>query len=93
MQFRIATDRRDQLQRATNISLLEESFLVSGERREQGIVLSMKDGFGFVKCSDRDLRVFFHLNEVLDVDRETQVNDEVEFTIVQVQSLKFLFAS
>lgn len=44
----------------------------------------MKDGFGFVKCADRDLRVFFHLNEVLDVDRETQVNDEVEFTIVQV---------
>lgn len=31
VQFKIATDRRDQLQRATNISLLEESFNVSGE--------------------------------------------------------------
>ena len=84
VQFRIATDRRDQLQRATNISLLEESFLVSGERREQGVVSSVKDGFGFIKCADRDLRVFFHFNEVLDVDREVQANDEVEFTIVQV---------
>jgi len=87
VQFRVATDRRDQLRRATNISLLEESFLVSGERREQGIVASIKDGFGFVKCSDRDLSVYFHFNEVLDVDRVLQVNDEVEFTIVQVISL------
>lgn len=85
MQFRVATDRRDQLRRATNISLLEESFLVSGERREQGLVVSTKDGFGFLKCADRDLSVFFHFNEVLDVDSDIQVNDEVEFTIVQVR--------
>lgn len=44
VQFKIATDRRDQLQRATNISLLEESFIVSGEKREQGIIASLKDG-------------------------------------------------
>lgn len=48
VQFKIATDRRDQLQRATNISLLEESFVVSGEKREQGVIASLKDGEGFV---------------------------------------------
>lgn len=32
VQFQVATDRRDQLKRATNISLLDESFNVSGER-------------------------------------------------------------
>lgn len=34
VQFQVATDRRDQLKRATNISLLDESFNVSGERSE-----------------------------------------------------------
>lgn len=32
--FNIATDRRDRLQRATNITLLEDSFVKSGEQRE-----------------------------------------------------------
>ncbi|XP_067012520.2 RNA-binding protein Unr isoform X2 [Anabrus simplex] len=86
VQFRIATDRRDQLQRATHISLLDESFSVSGERREQGVIASLKEGFGFLRCVERDARLFFHFNEVLDVDREICVNDEVEFTVVQDQS-------
>lgn len=41
VQFKIATDRRDQLNRATHISLLDESFIVSGEKREQGVVASV----------------------------------------------------
>ncbi|XP_012279281.1 cold shock domain-containing protein E1 [Orussus abietinus] len=89
VQFRIATDTRDQLKRATEISLLPESFTVSGERREQGIIATLKDGFGFIRCVDRDTRLFFHFNEVLDVDREISVNDEVEFTVVQDPSSSF----
>lgn len=89
VQFKIATDRRDQLQRATNISLLEESFVVSGEKREQGVVASLKDGFGFLRCVEREPRLFFHFNEVLDVDREICVNDEFEFTVVQDQTSSF----
>lgn len=38
--FNIATDRRDKLQRATNITLLEESFIKLGEKRE-----TVKDHF------------------------------------------------
>lgn len=66
---------------------MPESFLVSGERREQGIVISLKEGFGFLRCVDREPSIFFHFNEVLDVDREITVNDEVEFTVVQVRAL------
>lgn len=84
VQFRIATDTRDQLKRATEIMLLPESFTVSGERREQGVIQSLKDGFGFIRCVEREPRLFFHFNEVLDVDREISVGDEVEFTVVQV---------
>lgn len=66
VQFLLATDRRDQLQRATSISLLDETFKVSGEKREQGVVASLKDGFGFLRCVERNLRLFFHFTEVLD---------------------------
>lgn len=64
--------------------LLPESFTVSGERREQGVIQSLKDGFGFIRCVEREPRLFFHFNEVLDVDREISVGDEVEFTVIQV---------
>ncbi|XP_015429424.1 PREDICTED: cold shock domain-containing protein E1 [Dufourea novaeangliae] len=89
VQFRIATDTRDQLKRATEILLLPESFNVSGERREQGLIAALKDGFGFIRCVDRDTRLFFHFNEVLDVDREISVGDEVEFTVIQDPSSSF----
>jgi cold shock CspA family protein len=89
VQFKVATDRRDGLNRATHISLLDESFLVSGEKREQGIVASVKEGFGFLKCVEREARLFFHFNEILDVDREVVVNDEYEFTVVQDQTSTF----
>lgn len=89
VQFKIATDRRDGLNRATHISLLDESFLVSGEKREQGMVVMMKDGFGFLKCVEREARLFFHCSEVLDADREVNLNDEFEFTVVQDQTSTF----
>lgn len=90
VQFRIATDTRDQLKRATEILLLPESFTVSGERREQGVITVLKDGYGFIRCADRDItRLFFHFNEVLDVDREIRLKDEVEFTVIQDSSSSF----
>ncbi|XP_031630899.1 cold shock domain-containing protein E1 isoform X2 [Contarinia nasturtii] len=89
VQFLLATDRRDQLQRATSISLLEETFELSGERREQGMVASLKDGFGFLRCVDRNVRLFFHFTEVLDTTREIRVGDEVEFTTIQEPGSSF----
>ncbi|XP_037928242.1 cold shock domain-containing protein E1 [Teleopsis dalmanni] len=83
VQFLLATDRRDQLQRATSISLLDETFKVSGEKREQGVVASIKEGFGFLRCVERNVRLFFHFTEVLDTTREIAANDEVEFTVIQ----------
>ena len=42
IKFVIAVDRRDKLRRATKIELLDESFQVSDERREQGTVHSLR---------------------------------------------------
>ncbi|KAK8742384.1 hypothetical protein OTU49_001837, partial [Cherax quadricarinatus] len=83
VQFNIATDRRDHLQKATNISLLDDSFNVSGEKREHGVIAALKDGYGFIKCADRDARLFFHYNELLDPENEIAINDEVMFTVAQ----------
>ena len=91
MQFNVAVDRRDKLERATNIELLEESFLVSGEKRETGVVAALKEGYGFIRCAERDARVFFHFSEVITLDEEIDINTEVEITISQVIHLFCLF--
>ncbi|XP_023030354.1 cold shock domain-containing Unr isoform X2 [Leptinotarsa decemlineata] len=95
VQFQVATDRRDGLDRATNIILLDESFKVSGEKREQGVVVSIKEGFGFLKCVEREARLFFHFSEVLDADRSkiVQAGDEFEFTVVQDQTSSSLYSN
>ena len=52
----------------------------------QGIVQSVKDGFGFIDCVEREGRIFFHFSELVDPDWEIRVQDEVEFTVVPVRS-------
>lgn len=89
VQFLLATDRRDQLQRATCISLLDDTFQLSGEKREQGVVVQLKEGFGFIRCVERSARLFFHFTEVLDTSREICLADEIEFTCVQDPTSSF----
>lgn len=84
MQFSIAVDRRDKLERATNIELLDESFAVSGEKRETGIIAAVKEGYGFIRCAERDARVFFHFSEIVSTEETVDMNSEVEFTVSQV---------
>jgi len=81
--FNIATDRRDKLQRATNIVLVEDTFKVNLENREKGVVAAIKEGFGFITCADRDQRMFFHFSELMQPSNELKVGDELEFTVVQ----------
>jgi len=81
IKFVVATDRRDKLKRATKIELMDESFKVSDERREQGVVQALKEGFGFLKCVDRSEKMFFHFSECLEVNRKLTVADEMEFTV------------
>lgn len=81
--FNIATDRRDRLQRATNITLSEESFVKSGELRESGVIASLKEGYGFIQCADRDARMFFHFSEFMDPGYTPKCQEEVSFTVMQ----------
>ncbi|XP_038076264.1 cold shock domain-containing protein E1-like [Patiria miniata] len=79
--FNIATDKRDHLQRATNLELSEKTFKEGKEVRETGIIAAVKDGFGFIKCVDRDARMFFHFNEMLH-SGDIHISDEVEFSVM-----------
>ncbi|KAK3798016.1 hypothetical protein RRG08_034577 [Elysia crispata] len=83
VEFQIATDRRDKLQRATNIALLEETFDYSGDIRETGIIAALKDGYGFIYCAERDLRPFFHFSEFMDLTYSPRLQDELQFTVDQ----------
>ncbi|EMP35998.1 Cold shock domain-containing protein E1 [Chelonia mydas] len=49
--------------------------------KNQGVIAAMRDGFGFIKCVDRDARMFFHFSEILD-GNQLHISDEVEFTVV-----------
>lgn len=51
----------------------------------QGVIAAVRDGFGFIKCVDRDARMFFHFSEVLE-ESQLHISDEVEFTVVPVSS-------
>lgn len=83
VQFQLAVDRRDKQQRATNIALLEESFVVSGERREEGVISAVKDGCGYITCAERETKMYFRFSEMLDFSKTPKIGDDIEFTIIQ----------
>ena len=47
----------------------------------------MKDGFGFIKCAERDARMFFHFSEMMDSSKEVKIQEEVEFCVIQVRQV------
>ncbi|XP_078805767.1 cold shock domain-containing protein E1 isoform X7 [Oryzias latipes] len=90
IQFNISTDRRDKLERATNIDIFPDTFDFTKESREMGVIAAIRDGFGFIKCVDRDARMFFHFSEVLE-ETQLHISDEVEFTVVPVGPVNKLY--
>lgn len=54
------------------------------------MIAAIRDGFGFIKCVDRDARMFFHFSEVLE-ESQLHISDEVEFTVVPVGPVYKLF--
>ena len=48
------------------------------------MIATLKDGFGFITCAEREARMFFHFSEMLEPDTEIKCGDEVEFTVIQV---------
>ena len=66
----LSLDRRDNLQRAVNIKLISV-VLKDGQKRDVGVVTALKEGFGFIKCAEQDLSIFFHFSEILEQVKRT----------------------
>jgi len=86
VQFNLMLDKPTQRKYATGITLVERKedparVAALAEPREQGVVCTVKDAFGFIKCCDREDRIFYHFTEVED-GRPTRNGDEVEFNIL-----------
>eukprot|EP00794_Sanderia_malayensis_P019605 gene19605-21537_t len=62
-------------------------FNISTDRRDSlqwaGVISSLKEGFGFIKCRERDLSLFFHFSQLLEQGKMINNGEEMEFTIEQ----------
>ncbi|XP_041107879.1 uncharacterized protein LOC121316771 [Polyodon spathula] len=80
VQFNVSIDRRNKLERATNIEILPDTFQHTNEIRQTGLVVAMNSDFGFIKCSDRNIsKMFFPYSEILG-EVQLKPSDVVEFT-------------
>jgi len=85
--FHIATDKRTKTRSAVNVELVTPTQLP----REVGVVSSVKNSFGFIKCTDRDEEVYFHFSEVQHPEPVTP-GMELEFSVVKNSWFKKLLA-
>lgn len=51
------------------------------------MVCSLREGFGFIRCVEREQTMFFHFAEVLRLGHELSVGDEVNKNYVIFASL------
>ncbi|CAL4059308.1 unnamed protein product, partial [Meganyctiphanes norvegica] len=65
VQFNIAEDRRDHLQKATNIELMDDSTGIVALKRRQTIVISQKDNIDFITCMYRKAILFFIYTDLI----------------------------
>jgi cold shock CspA family protein len=47
--------------------------------------VTLKEGYGFIRCWDREARIFFHFSEFLDNTTVPRLNDVLEFTVIMVR--------
>jgi len=87
VEFTLVTYRRNKTQYARNITLIQsdrERQRLANASLEQGIVITLKDGFGFLKSNKRRGEVYFHYSQVQfeDEDVELTTGQEMEFLVV-----------
>ena len=88
VEFKIAIDNRTKRARAVAVTLVERYVKPTPDVPvEQGVVSLLKDGFGFIKCADRDARMFMHYSELEGIsERDIRVGDSMQFYVVPVST-------
>ena len=81
VEFSVAVDKRNGARRATQ--MVRERRAEGALPRETGVIGTLKAGFGFIKCAEREARVFFHFSELLDQSTDPQVGDGAVFEVAE----------
>ena len=106
VEFRILIDRRTKEKYARHIKLISrekdrlrierEQKLMETAVPEEGIIVSLNNGFGFIKSNKRREDVYFHYTNVIvpehgdDTDPKKNGGDEPAFELKKGQEVKFL---
>ena len=102
IEFTIVISKRDGRKYARAIALIQserkrqeeeyEAKLLESASLEQGVVLTLKNGFGFLKSNRRKKKVYFEYSHVLLPDDGKNSNDdgEEEYTLAENQDVEFL---
>ncbi len=79
VEFDLVMNRRTLAKAAIHVVIVK-----LGGKRDTGVVQSVKDGYGFIKCCDYPTSVYFNFRDVVLLQRDQDsifVGMEVEFTI------------
>eukprot|EP00536_Pseudo-nitzschia_multiseries_P008740 jgi/Psemu1/21292/gm1.21292_g len=97
--FRVFLDRRTKQKYARQITLLQsdrerkriekEKRLLENASEEEGVVISLNNGFGFIRSNRRRDDVYFHYSHLV-IPEAMDNKDNVEFDLAKGQEVKFL---
>mmetsp|Transcript_4412 Transcript_4412/g.10674 ORF Transcript_4412/g.10674 Transcript_4412/m.10674 type:complete len:1332 (-) Transcript_4412:111-4106(-) len=97
--FRVFLDRRTKQKYARQITLLQsererkkiekEKRLLENATEEEGVVISLNNGFGFIRSNRRREDVYFHYSHLVIPDVAGDEEDD-EFELVKGQEVRFL---
>ncbi len=101
VEFTLVKDRRSGLEYARNITMIQSERARLEEEREiemlenatleQGVVVSLKNGFGFLRSNKRREEVYFHFSHIqLPDDDEEEGGKEQDHTLKEGQEMEFL---
>ena len=92
VEFRIFLDRRTKQKYARHIVLLQtekertraerERKLLESAVEEEGMVISLNNGFGFLKTNKRVEHVYFHFSHLREQDTDLKKGQEMKFLVV-----------
>lgn len=84
--FRRGLDLRDQQMYAIDVKYDHKPQRGQAEgRRETGMVAVVKEGYGFIRCAEREARVFFHFSQ-FPAGHPPAPGDEVSFVVTEAAS-------
>lgn len=100
VEFRLFLDRRTKQKYVKQITLLQsererkhvekEKRLLENATKEEGIVVSLNKGFGFINSNKRREDIYFHYSQLILPETDEQGNRNDDFELKKGQEIKFL---